>query len=235
MFLSLGQGCPKEDPASHWVAVICPTNYPMTEPVIAFSLWYCVSFPHPRELLPRGCYPISLKSRRRLPRIAASGTLSVVPYRSRLLCPQGQRRRGTSPVWMKPRYLQMMTPRTRSAGKGIRIAALQETERGLDPMLRHKGGGSHVVQANAPPFGVTLAGLFATSVACDALAASPRSRCGPEVLPTFSAQVRTRTGRIKSMLPTWTAPFFIRLSISSIRFTRPYGADAFPNWMIISI
>jgi hypothetical protein len=47
-------------------------------------------------------------------------------------------------------------------------------------MLRTRGGGSHVVQANAPPFGVTLAGLFVASVSCNALAASLKSQKTPE-------------------------------------------------------
>src|SRR3989454_7372012 len=91
-------------------------------------------------------------------------------------------------------------------------------------MLRSRGGGSHVIQAIAPPFGVTLAGLFATPVSCSALATSLRDR-DPEVLPTFSVRVRTRTGRIKSVEPPRTAPFFIRLNVSSIRLTRPSGAN----------
>ena len=77
-----------------------------------------------------------------------------------------------------------------------------------------------VTQANAPPFGVTLAGLFATLHRWNALAALPRSRNAPGVLPTFSAQVRTRTGRIKSVLPTLTAPFYCDLAI------HPYGSRA---------
>jgi hypothetical protein len=91
-------------------------------------------------------------------------------------------------------------------------------------MLRTSGGGSHVIQANAPPFGVTLAGLFATPVSCSALATSPQSSTAPEVLPTSSVRVRTRTGRIKPMEPPSTAPFFYRLSVSSIRFTRRSAA-----------
>jgi hypothetical protein len=75
-----------------------------------------------------------------------------------------------------------------------------------------------VTQANAPPFGVTLAGLFATPHCWNALATLPRSRIAPRVLPTFSAQVRTRTGRIKSVLPTLTAPFYCDLVI------HPYGS-----------
>src|SRR5207244_3453141 len=97
-------------------------------------------------------------------------------------------------------------------------------QRGPGLMLRRQGGGSHVIQANAPPFGVTLAGLFATLHRWNALATFPRGEIAPRVLPTSSARVRTRTGRIKSMLPTLTAPFLLRLSISSIRFTRPVGA-----------
>src|SRR2546425_10341141 len=90
-------------------------------------------------------------------------------------------------------------------------------------MLRTRGGGSHVIQANAPPFGVTLTGLFDTPIG--ALATSLQSRWGSGVLPTSSVRVRTRTGRIKSMLPTLTAPFSFRLSVSSIRLTRPAGAE----------
>ena len=87
-------------------------------------------------------------------------------------------------------------------------------------MLRTRGGGSHVIQAIAPPFGVTLAGLFATLHRWNALATLPRSGNAPGVLPTFSAQVRTRTGRIKSVLPTLTAPFYCDLVI------HPYGSRA---------
>ena len=148
-----------------------------------------------------------------------------MPYGSRLPCSVEQGRRGTSPVWMKYRCFQMMTPGTRIAREGSRIEPLRETERGLSLMLRTRGGGSHVVQANAPPFGITLAGLFAASVSCNALAASLKSHTGSEVLPTSSARVRTRTGRIRSVLPTLTAPFLKRLSLSSIRFTRPAGAE----------
>jgi len=193
----------------------------MTRQAITLSLRCCVSFPLRRELLPRCCYPMSLQSRRRLRRFAVSRTVSAEPYGSRLPCPRGQRRRGTSPVWMKHPCLQMMTPITRRAGEDSRIASLQETQRGPGLMLRRQGGGSHVIQANAPPFGVTLAGLFATLHRWNALATFPRGEIAPRVLPTSSARVRTRTGRIKSMLPTLTAPFLLRLSISSIRFTRP--------------
>jgi len=91
-------------------------------------------------------------------------------------------------------------------------------------MLRSSGGGSHVIQANAPPFGVTLAGLFATPVSCGALATSPQSGTTSEVLPTSSARVRTRTGRIRPVEPPPAAPFFIRLSVSSIRLTRRFAA-----------
>ena len=91
-------------------------------------------------------------------------------------------------------------------------------------MLRSSGGGSHVIQANAPPFGVTLAGLFATPVSCSALATSLQSGTASEVLPTSSVRVRTRTGRIKPMEPPPTAPFFVRLSVSSIRLARRSAA-----------
>src|SRR5438105_1449628 len=93
-------------------------------------------------------------------------------------------------------------------------------------MLRSSGGGSHVIQANAPPFGVTLAGHFATPVSCGALAASPQSGTASEVLPTSSVRVRTRTGRIRSMEPPPTAPFKVRLSVSSIRLTRRSAAES---------
>src|SRR5438093_8761746 len=92
-------------------------------------------------------------------------------------------------------------------------------------MLRSRGGGSHVIQAIAPPFGVPLTGLFATPVSCGALAASPWSRVASKVLSTSSVRVRTRTGRIKPVEPPQTAPFLIRLSVSPIRLTRPYGAE----------
>lgn len=115
----------------------------MTRQAARLSLRYCVSFPRERELLPRCCYPMSLESRRRLPRFAAWRTVSAVPYGSRLPCPRGQRRRGTSPVWMKHPCLQMMTPITRSAGEDSRIASLRETQPGPGHMLRRQGGGSH--------------------------------------------------------------------------------------------
>lgn len=115
----------------------------MTRQAAGLSLRYCVSFPRERELLPRCCHPMSLESRRRLPRFAAWRTVSAVPYGSRLPCLRGQRRRGTSPVWMKHPYLQMMTPITRSAGEDNRIASLRETQAGARSMLRRQGGGSH--------------------------------------------------------------------------------------------
>jgi hypothetical protein len=198
----------------------------MTRQAARLSLRYCVSFPRKRELLPRCCHPMSLESRRRLPKFAAWRTVSAVPYGSRLPCPRGQRRRGTSPVRMKHPCLQMMTPITRRAGEDNRIASLQETEPGPGLMLRRQGGGSHVVQANAPPFGVTLAGLFATLHRWNALAALPRSGNAPGVLPTFSAQVRTRTGRIKSVLPTLTAPFYCDLAFHPYGSRAPSGSEA---------
>lgn len=114
----------------------------MTRQAAGLSLRYCVSFPHQRELLPRCCHPMSLESRRRLPRVAAWRTVSAVPYGSRLPCPRGQRRRGTSPVRMKHPCLQMMTPITRSAGEDNRIASLRETQPGPGHLLRRQGGGS---------------------------------------------------------------------------------------------
>src|SRR5712691_9630486 len=215
----------EDDHASHLVALLHPANCPVSEQHIALSLRFCVSFPPKRELLPRCCHPMDLSSRRRLNRFAAFRTLSDLPYRSCLLSPEGPRRRGTSPVWKKHRCLQMMTPRTRIAGEGSRIASLRKTRPGPDLMLRRRGGDSHVVQANAPPFGVTRTGLFDTPVNCDALAASLQNHLRSEVLSTSSARVRTRTGRIRSVLPTLTAPFFVRLNVSTIRLTRPPGGN----------
>lgn len=114
----------------------------MTRQAARLSLQFCVSFPRQRELLPRCCHPMSLESRRRLPRFAAWPTVSAVPYGSCLLCPRGQRRRGTSPVRMKHPCLQMMTPITRSAGEDTRIASLRETQPGPGQLLRRQGGGS---------------------------------------------------------------------------------------------
>src|SRR5207245_6262775 len=93
-----------------------------------------------------------------------------------------------------------------------------------------RGGDSHVVQANAPPFGVTRTGLFDTPVNCDALAASLQNQLRFEVLSTSSARVRTRTGRIRSMLPTLTAPFFVRLNVSTIRLTHPFRVHRVGVW-----
>src|SRR5947208_16584842 len=90
-------------------------------------------------------------------------------------------------------------------------------------MLRTRGGGSHVIQAKRATLRSNVG--WPLRYAIGALAASLQSRCGPEVLPTSSAQVRTRTGRIRSVLPSLTAPFCFRLSISSIRLTRPAGAE----------
>lgn len=114
----------------------------MTRHAAGLSLRYCVSFPPERELLPRCCHPMSLRSRRRLHRCAALPTVSAEPYGSGLPCPPGQRRRGTSPVWMKHPCLQMMTPITRSAGEDSRIASLRETQPGPGHLLRRQGGGS---------------------------------------------------------------------------------------------
>ena len=147
-----------------------------------------------------------------------------MPYRFHLPC-----RRQAETAWdftglMKHPCLQMTAPSTRIAREGKPYRVSPEDRAGVSiSMLRTKGGGSHVIQATALPFGVSLAGLFATPVSCSALATSLPSWT-PGVLPTFSVRVRTRTGRIKSVAPPRIAPFLIRLSVSPIRLTRPFGA-----------
>ena len=65
---------------------------------------------------------------------------------------------------MTRRCLHMTAPRTKVAGENTRILTLQGPSRGLDPMLRPQGGGSHVPSADTPPCKVTLAGLSVTSI-----------------------------------------------------------------------
>jgi len=80
--------------------------------------------------------------------------------------------------------------------KDSRIASLQETQRAASCFAVRRG--SHVIQANAPPFGVTLAGLFATLHRWKHWLRSPG-----EIAPRFANVFCTstdRTGRIKSML-----------------------------------
>jgi hypothetical protein len=151
-------------------------------------------------------------------------SLSAVPYRRSLPCPRGQRRRGTSPVWMFCRYLQVTARITRIVREDNRIRnsprISAEAEKPASPSGRKLAG---IIQAKTLPLGATLAGLFARLHRWNALAALPRGGNAPGVLPTFSAQVRTRTGRIKSVLTTQTAPFMLRLSNTSIRLTHPVG------------
>jgi len=79
-------------------------------------------------------------------------SLSAVPYRRNLLCPRGQRRRGTSPVWMSCRYLQVTARITRIVREDTRIRTPRESQPKLRNLLRRQGGSSqdHSGQ-NAPP------------------------------------------------------------------------------------
>jgi hypothetical protein len=79
-------------------------------------------------------------------------SLSAVPYRRNLLCPRGQRRRGTSPVWMFRRYHQVTARITRIVREDTRIRTPRESQPRLRNLLRRQGGSSqdHSGQ-NAPP------------------------------------------------------------------------------------
>jgi hypothetical protein len=69
-------------------------------------------------------------------------SLSAVPYRRNLLCPRGQRRRGTSPVWMFRRYLQVTARITRIVREDNRIRTPRESQPKLRSLLRRQGGSS---------------------------------------------------------------------------------------------
>lgn len=157
----------------------------MTRQAARLSRRYCVSFPRERELLPRCCHPISLESRRRLPRVAAWRTVSAVPYGSRLPCPRGQGRRGTSPVWMKHPCFQMMTPITRSAGEDNRIASLRETQPGPGHLLRRQGGGSQGHSGQRATLRSNAGWPLRDAHRWNALATLPRGRLPPEFCQRF--------------------------------------------------
>ena len=79
-------------------------------------------------------------------------SLSAVPYRRSLPCPRGQRRRGTSPVWMFCHCLQVTARITRIVREDNRIQTPRESQPRLRNLLRRQGGSSqdHSGQ-NAPP------------------------------------------------------------------------------------
>ena len=68
--------------------------------------------------------------------------LSAVPYRRNLPCPRGQGRRGTSPVRMFRRCLQVTARITRIVGEDTRIPTPRESQRNLRNLLRRQGGSS---------------------------------------------------------------------------------------------
>ena len=69
-------------------------------------------------------------------------SLSAVPYRRSLPCPRGQRRRGTSPVWMFCHYLQVTARLTRIVREDHRIRTPRESQPRLRSLLRRQGGSS---------------------------------------------------------------------------------------------
>src|SRR5437588_4834081 len=123
---------------------------------------------------------------------------------------------------MNRRCLRMTAPRTKVAGECKTVHPLPGDRAGA--------------RSHASPTGWKLARRFGRHAALrsnvdwplryvhywHALASSPQSLSEAlPVLPTFSAQVRTRTGRIRSVLPTWTAPFSFRLNVSFIGSRTP--------------
>jgi hypothetical protein len=204
------------------VALANPANYPMT--VTSPNALYGFAF-HSHTLGTTTALLPShepVESETDFTSSPPRSSLSAVPYRRSLLCPQGQRRRGTSPVWMFRRYLQVTARITRIVREDNRIQTPRESQQAEKPASPSGRKLAGIVQAEALPLGATLAGLFDTPHCWNALATLPRSDC-PGVLPTFSAQVRTRTGRIRSVRLTQTAPFMLRLSNTSIRLTHPVG------------
>jgi hypothetical protein len=69
-------------------------------------------------------------------------SLSAVPYKRSLLCPRGQRRRGTSPVWMFRHYLQVTARITRIVREDNRIQTPRESQPKPRSLLRRQGGSS---------------------------------------------------------------------------------------------
>ncbi len=108
------------------------------------------------------------------------------------------------------------------------------------PMLRRKGGGWHIVQAEVPPPGVWLLGSFVTVRSWVAvrttLAAYPHLD-GDGVRATSSVQVRTCTGSFWPFVSPFFRPprlFIGRLSRQSRRLTHPfrgkYSVNPCPWW-----
>ena len=202
MFLSQGLGCPKtKDQAGHLVALANPANYPMTDtsPNALYGFaFHSHTLGTTTALLPSH-EPV--ESETDFTSSPHRSSLSAVPYRRSLPCPRGQRRRGTSPVWMFRRYLQVTARITRIVREDNRIRTPRESQRKLRSLLRRQGGSSQEsFRPKRSPSEQRWSASSLRPIAGTHWLRSPRSRNAPRVLPTFSAQARTRTGRIKSVL-----------------------------------
>jgi len=131
---------------------------------------------------------------------------------------------------MKHPCLQMTAPRTGIAGEGKPYRISPEDQAGkLDLKASLKGrrrarypGQRAALRSNVDwPLRYAHCGKRTGCV--------PPGPDVPGVLSTSSVRVRTRTGRIKPAEPPRVAPFFIRLSVSPIRLTRPSGAATQTN------
>ena len=129
---------------------------------------------------------------------------------------------------MKHPCLQMTAPRTGIAGEGKPYRISPEDQAGkLDLKASLKGrrrarypGQRAALRSNVDwPLRYAHCGKRTGCV--------PPGPDVPGVLSTSSVRVRTRTGRIKPAEPPRVAPFFIRLSVSPIRLTRPCGAGMY--------
>ena len=115
---------------------------------------------------------------------------------------------------MKHPYLQMATPSTRIAGEGKPYRVSPEDRAGNSiSMLRTKGRrlARHPGQRATLRSNIDWPLRYARFLRRTGYV--PPEPITSEVLSTSSVRVRTRTGRIRSVLPTWTAPFEIRLNV----------------------
>ena len=128
-------------PGGPLVALASPANYPMTDTsrnaLYGFAFHSLVGTT--TALLPSH-EPV--ESETDFTSSPHRSSLSAVPYRRSLPCPRGQRRRGTSPVWMFCRYLQVTARITRIVREDNRIQTPRESQPKLRNLLRRQGGSS---------------------------------------------------------------------------------------------
>ncbi len=224
MFLSRGWGCLKaKNQAGHLVALANPANCPMTDtsPNALYGFAFHSHATGTTTALLPSHEPVEPETD--FTSSPHHSSLSAVPYGWSLPCPQGQRRRGTSPVWMFRHSLPVTARITRIVREDNRIQTPRESHWKLRNLLRRRGGSSqdHSGQ-NAPPLSNAGRPLRYAPLLERTGYAPPEPDCPRSFANVFCTNT-AHTGRIKSVLAAQTAPFMLRLSNTSIRLTHPGG------------